>query len=122
MWADHLRFVDPKRFGGGDVSPQLSELVRWRMDILNQKYAATVTTRGLEFVAGVAAFTAYGRDTRRKMMRSLLDNSRSRNSPKRKCKLQLRAGTPMWCFPVCKACGSQTLEGEKRFRRVRRRR
>lgn len=98
MWADHLRFVDPKRFGGGDVTPQLSELVRWRMDILNQKYAATVTTRGLEFVAGVAAFTAYGRDTRRKMMRSLLDDSRSRNSPKRKCQLQLRAGTPIVVF------------------------
>lgn len=109
MWADHLRFVDPKRFGGGDVSPQLSELVRWRIDILNQKYAATVTTRGMEFVAGVAAFTAYGRDTRRKMMRSLLDESRSRYAPKSKC--ELRDGTPMSCFPVGEAYGSQKVRG-----------
>lgn len=41
------------------------------MDILNQTYVKTVRSLGLEFVAGVAAFTAYGRDTRRKMMRSL---------------------------------------------------
>eukprot|EP00752_Nemacystus_decipiens_P009082 g8109.t1 len=90
MWADHLRFVDPKRFGDGDVSPQLSDLVRMRMDILNQKYAATVTTRGLEFVAGVAAFTTYGRDTRRKMMRSLL--APCRKGPKG-CAARLLADT-----------------------------
>lgn len=58
------------------------------MDILNQKYAATVTTRGLEFGAGVAAFTAYGRDTRRNMMRSLLVGRRSQHA--RKCHLGVR--------------------------------
>lgn len=82
VWADHLRFVDPKRFGGGDITPHLSEMVRWRMDILNQKYAATIPTLGLEFVAGVAAFTAYGRGTRRKMMRSLFDRSQIREYTK----------------------------------------
>ena len=63
------------------MSPQLSGLVRMRMDILNQKYAASVPTLGLEFVAGVAAFTAYGRDTRRKMMRFLFGRSKNH----RKC-------------------------------------
>lgn len=75
VWADHLRFVDPRRFGAGEGNPHLAELVRWRMDILNQKYAATIPTLGLEFVAGVAAFTTYGRNTRLKMMRSLLSRS-----------------------------------------------
>ena len=81
MWADHLRFVDPKRFGDGDVSPQLADLVQWRIDILNQAYVATVSTRRLEFVAGVAALTAYGRDTRRKMMRSLYGRPVIRECP-----------------------------------------
>lgn len=73
-----MRFVDPKRFGEGDVSPQLSEMVRWRMEILNQTYVATIPVLRLEFVAGVAALTAYGRDTRRKMLRSLYGRSKIR--------------------------------------------
>lgn len=86
------------------MNPQLSELVRMRMDILNQKYVATVTTRGLEFVAGVAAFTAYGRDTRRKMMRSLLDKTRSSNAPKGKCH---KSEVAFSCFEICVAAGDQ---------------
>lgn len=48
------------------------------MDILNQTYTATVPSLRLEFVAGVAAFTAYGRDTRRKMVRSLYGRRQAR--------------------------------------------
>ena len=63
------------------------------MDVLHQTYVKTVPTLGLEFVAGVAALTAYGRDTRRKMMRALFGRRQIREysgDPNPKCFIPFR--------------------------------
>lgn len=74
-WSDHLRMTDPKHFGSGVAKPQLADMVRMKMEDVNQTYAASIPKRKLEFLAGVAAYTAYGRVTRRKMLTSVLGRS-----------------------------------------------
>lgn len=73
VWSTHLRLVDPVRFARGIAKPHLDRLVAWKMQDLHREYADSIPERRLEHLAGVGAYTAYGRETRKKMMTSLLD-------------------------------------------------
>lgn len=71
-WATHLRLTDPRRYGHGAEKPHLEPGVQMVMEALHRQYASTFRERKLEYLAGVAPYTAYGRPEWRRMMKSLV--------------------------------------------------
>ena len=77
-WSTHLKCVDPLRFNSGSSEPHKAPLVKWRMRELSQTCNDGMERGQLDHLRGASAYNAYGEETRRAMMLSLLSKPNTR--------------------------------------------
>lgn len=81
LFAKHLKAANPRRFAEADPSPCTSGPVTLTMRAISRRYASTVTDPQEDFLNGSSIFGSYGREVRRRMLCSVLEQEDTSETP-----------------------------------------